>query len=94
MVSQGTHLSTTDDELRPRAPSAAVDAASPPKLEDTSLYWSTWTGGNWNCKSVVSHLVTLIASARRPTRGTSVVLSSVHCSPTAVYIEINALKHG
>ena len=44
MVSQGTHLSTTDDELRPRAPSAAVDAASPPKLEDTSLYWSTWTG--------------------------------------------------
>lgn len=46
MVSQSTHLSTTDDELRPRAPSAAVDAASPPKLEDhdTSLYWSTWTG--------------------------------------------------
>ncbi len=33
MVSQSTHLSTTDDELRPRAPSAAVDAASPPKLE-------------------------------------------------------------
>ena len=33
LVSQGTHLSTTDDELRPRAPSAAVDAASPPKLE-------------------------------------------------------------
>ena len=44
MVSQGTHLSTTDDELRPRAPRAAVAAASPPKLEDTSLYWSTWTG--------------------------------------------------